>query len=85
MNTTILDKMLKMVERASDKVGYDIDNNKDYIALCQLVTDVQVNEKVPTFEEKKWTGEVLEMFFDALGLNYGRTLFQLVDEAYGVK
>lgn len=85
MNTTILDKMLKMVERASDKVGYDIDNNKDYIALCQLVTDVQVNEKVPTFEEKKWTGEVLEMFFDALGLNYGRTLFQLVDEVYGVK
>ena len=84
MNTTILDKMLKMVERASDKVGYDIDNNKDYIALCQLVTDVQVNEKVPTFEEKKWTGEVLEMFFDALGLNYGRTLFQLVDEVYGV-
>lgn len=85
MNTTILDKMLKMVERASDKVGYDIDNNKDYVTLCQLVTDVQVNEKVPTYEEKKWTGEVLEMFFDALGLNYGRTLFQLVDEVYGVK
>ena len=84
MNTTILDKMLKMVERASDKVGYDIDNNKDYVALCQLVTDVQVNEKVPTFEEKKWAGEILEMFFDALSMNYGRTLFQLVDEVYGV-
>lgn len=85
MNTTILDKMLKMVECASDKIGYDIDNNKDYITLCRLVTDVQTNEKVPTFEEKKWAGEILEMFFDALGMSYGRTLFQLVDEVYGVK
>lgn len=85
MNTVIIDRMIVMVQNSCDKIGYDIDSNTEYVALCQLVTDVQVNEKIPTFEEKKWASEVLEMFFDALGLNYGRTLFQLVDEFYGVK
>ena len=85
MNTAIIDRMIIMVQDSCDKIGYDIDHNTEYVALCQMVTDIQVNEKVPTFEEKKWAGEVLEMFFDALGLNYGRTLFQLVDEFYGVK
>jgi hypothetical protein len=85
MNTVIIDRMIVIVQNSCDKIGYDIDSNTEYVALCQLVTDVQVNEKIPTFEEKKWASEVLEMFFDALGLNYGRTLFQLVDEFYGVK
>ena len=85
MNTAIIDRMIVMVQNSCDKIGYDIDSNTEYVALCQMVTDIQVNEKVPTFEEKKWASEVLEMFFDALGLNYGRTLFQLVDEFYGVK
>ena len=85
MNTAIIDRMIVMVQNGCDKIGYDIDSNAEYVALCQMVTDIQVNEKIPTFEEKKWAGEVLEMFFDALGMNYGRTLFQLVDEFYGVK
>lgn len=85
MNIAIIDKMMIMVQNGCDEIGYDIDQNAEYITLCRLVTDVQTNEKIPTFEEKRWAGEVLEMFFDALGLNYGRTLFQLVDEFYGVK
>lgn len=85
MNTMIIDRMIVMVQNGCDKIGYDIDSNAEYVALCQMVTDIQVNEKIPTYEEKKWASEVLEMFFDALGLNYGRTLFQLVDEFYGVK
>ena len=85
MNTMIIDRMIVMVQNGCDKIGYDIDSNTEYIALCQMITDIQVNEKIPTFEEKKWAGEVLEMFFDALGMSYGRTLFQLVDEFYGMK
>ena len=85
MNTVIIDRMIVMVQNSCDKIGYDIDSNTEYIALCQMVTDIQANEKIPTFEEKKWAGEVLEMFFDALGMNYGKTLYQLVDEFYGVK
>lgn len=85
MNTTIIDKMLKMIERRADSVGYDIDNNADYIALCQLVTDITVNDKVPTIEEKLAAGLVLNLFFDALGLDYNRTVVCLVDEYYGTK
>jgi hypothetical protein len=85
MNIAIIDRMIIMIQNSCDKIGYDIDSNTEYVALCQLVTDVQVKEKVPTYEEKRWASEILEMFFDALGLNYGRTLFQLIDEFYGVK
>lgn len=83
MNTTIIDKMLKMIERRADSVGYDIDNNADYIALCQLVTDITVNDKVPTIEEKLEAAQVLNLFFDALGLDYGKTVVCLVDKYYG--
>ena len=85
MNIAIIDRMIVMVQNGCDEIGYDIDHNAEYIALCQMVTDIQVNEKIPTVAEKQWAGEVLEMFFDALGMSYGRTLFQLVDEFYGVK
>ena len=85
MNTAIIDRMIVMVQNSCDEIGYDIDSNTEYIALCQMVTDIQVNEKIPTFEEKQWAGETLEMFFGALGMNYGKILFQLVDEFYGVK
>jgi hypothetical protein len=83
MNTTIIDKMLKMIECRADSVGYDIDSNADYIALCQLVTDITVNDKVPTIEEKLEAALVLNLFFDALGLNYNKTIICLVDEYYG--
>jgi hypothetical protein len=85
MNIAIIDRMMIMVENGCDEIGYDIDHNAEYIALCQLLTDVQVNEKIPTVAEKQWASETLEMFFDALGMSYGRTLFQLLDEFYGVK
>lgn len=85
MNIAIIDRMMIMVQNGCDEIGYDIDHNAEYIALCQMVTDIQVKDKVPTVAEKQWAGEVLEMFFDALGMSYGRTLFQLVDEFYGVK
>jgi hypothetical protein len=85
MNIAIIDRMMIMVENGCDEIGYDIDQNAEYIALCQMVTDIQVKEKVPTVAEKQWASETLEMFFDALGMSYGRTLFQLLDEFYGVK
>lgn len=85
MNIAIIDRMMFMVQNGCDEIGYDIDHNAEYIALCQMVTDIQVHNKIPTVAEKKWASEVLEMFFDALGMSYGRTLFQLVDEFYGVK
>ena len=83
MNTTIIDKMLKMIECRADSVGYDIDSNADYVALCQLVTDITVNDKVPTIEEKLEAALTLNLFFDALGLNYNKTIICLVDEYYG--
>ena len=83
MNTTIIDKMLKMIERGADNVGYDIDSNEDYVKLCQLVTDITINNKVPTFEERMEAALALNLFFDALGLDYDKTVTCLVDEYYG--
>jgi hypothetical protein len=83
MNTTIIDKMLKMIECRADSVGYDIDSNADYVELCQLVTDITVNDKVPTIEEKQAVGLVLNLLFDALGLDYNKTVTYLIDEYYG--
>lgn len=52
MNFTNIDKILKALEASAQSVGYDIDNDGDYLALVTLVTDLEEARRPATNRER---------------------------------
>lgn len=52
MNFTNIDKILKALEASAQSVGYDIDNDGDYLALVALVTDLEEANRSATKMER---------------------------------
>lgn len=52
MNFTNIDKILKALEASAQSVGYDIDNDGDYLALVALVTDLEEAHRPATNRER---------------------------------
>lgn len=52
MNFTNIDKILKALEASAQSVGYDIDNDGDYLALVALVTDLEEANRSATRMER---------------------------------
>lgn len=52
MNFTNIDKILKALETSAQSVGYDIDNDGDYLALVALVTDLEEANRSATKMER---------------------------------
>lgn len=52
MNFTNIDKILKALEASAQSVGYDIDNDGDYLALVALVTDLEEARRPATDRER---------------------------------
>lgn len=77
MKTKAIDHIIKTIERKADEIGYDIDNNPDYILMCRIVTDFDYDGIVPTYEEKAFCADTLERLCGGLGLQY----HALLDEA----
>ena len=48
------DKKLLSLQRLSDSVGYDIDNDTDYVTICQLL---------PASRSKPAPAEILPLFY----------------------
>lgn len=74
MKTKVIDYIIKAIERKADEVGYAIDANPDYQRVCEIVTDFDELNKVPTFEEKKFCAETLERLCLGLSLRYDMLL-----------
>lgn len=83
MKTKAIDYIIKNIERKADEVGYDIDNDLNYRKVCQIVTDFDYEGKVPTYEEKRFCAEVLELLSDGLGLRYHALLDEGLAKAMG--
>lgn len=52
MNFTNIDKILKALEASAQSIGYDIDNDADYLALVRLVTDLEEASRPATNRER---------------------------------
>lgn len=83
MKTKAIDYIIKAIERKADKVGYDIDNNSDYLLVCRIITDYDYDGIVPTFEQKKFCADTLELLCDGLGLQYYNLLDEGMKKYYG--
>ena len=51
------DKKLLSLQRLADSVGYDIDNDADYLNVCQLL---------PTSRSKPTPVEILPLFYNVV-------------------
>lgn len=83
MKTKAIDYIIKTIERKADAVGYDIDQDLNYRKMCQIVTDFDYEGKVPTYAEKHFCAEVLELLCDGLGLRYHSLLDEALKKCYG--
>ena len=70
MKLRTIDTIIKTIEIKADEIGYAIDCNPDYCKVCQIVTDFDYDGIVPTFEQKVFCAEALEMLCQGLGINY---------------
>ena len=70
MKLRTIDTIIKTIEIKADEVGYAIDRNPDYCQVCQIITDFDYDGIVPTFEQKVFCAETLEMLCKGLGINY---------------
>ena len=77
MKVKAIDTILKAIEVAADNADWAIDSNAAYCEVCQIVTDFDYNGIVPTFEQKQFCAEMLEMMCRLLDINY----LQLLTEA----
>ena len=82
MKAPIIDTMLKKLETAADAQGILIDENEDYKAMCQIVTDYVYDGTIPTVEQKQYIAETLRAMYNTLGLNYEQTLTYLIEKEW---
>lgn len=82
MKAPIIDTMLKKLETAADAQGILIDENEDYKAMCQIVTDYVYDGTIPTVEQKQYIAETLRAMYNTLGLNYEQTLNYLIEKEW---
>lgn len=70
MKVTAIDYVLKAIERKADSIGYAIDDNQHYIAMCAIITDYTFNDWDITIEEKEYVLETLRNLCVVCGLDY---------------
>lgn len=70
MKTKAIDYIIRRIEEKADAIGYDIDNNPDYLLMCRIITDFDYDGIVPTIEQKMFCARTLELLCNGLGLQY---------------
>ena len=84
MKVKAIDKVLKTIEIRADEQGFEVDKFAPYIKVCIIVTDLDFFGIQPTFEQKKFCAETLELICDGLGLDYHRVLTDAIEALQGV-
>ena len=80
MKVKVIDVILKAIEVAADNAGWKLDENSAYCEVCQIVTDFDYNGIIPTFEQKQFCAEMLEVFCALLGINYLQLLIEALEK-----
>lgn len=72
MNVRMIDILLKELEEKACEIHYCIDRDFYYIQICDIVTRMDMGEKI-SFKEKVFVRDALrDNLFPIVGLNYER-------------
>lgn len=76
MNVRMIDILLKEIEEKARAINFIIDKDSYYIEICDIVTRMDMGEKV-TYKEKIFVRDTLKnILFPAVGMDY-ETVFRL--------
>ena len=68
-----IDKMLCALERRADLVGVQIDENSDYVFVCEILAAIDFGETV-SYEIKEQIYFRLRKLFQDFNLDFGATM-----------
>lgn len=66
-----IDKMLCLLERRADLMGENIDENSDYVFICEAVAAFEVNGGNMSYEFKEQIYFRLRKLFQEFNLDFG--------------
>ena len=73
MNVKRIDVLLHILEMEADSIGFQIDKNPSYLAVCEIVTKFEMEPEKVQFHEKVFVRDTLrEYLFPTLKLNYDK-------------
>lgn len=73
-----IDKMLCVLERRADLMSAQIDENSDYIFICEAVAAFEVNGGAVSYEFKKQIYYRLRKLFQEFNLDFGVALAEIL-------
>lgn len=73
-----IDKMLCLLERRADLVGAQIDENSDYVFICEAVAAFEVSGGAVSYEFKEQIYFRLRKLFHEFNLDFDMTMATLL-------
>jgi hypothetical protein len=73
-----IDKMLCALERRADLVGAQIDENSDYVFICEALGAFEVNGGAVSYEFKEQIYFRLRKLFQEFNLDFGAMMAQIL-------
>lgn len=73
-----IDKMLCLLERRADLVGAQIDENSDYVFICEAVAAFEVNGGAVSYEFKEQVYFRLRKLFHEFNLDFDMAMATLL-------
>lgn len=73
-----IDKMLCALERRADLLGAQIDENSDYVFVCEAVAAFEVSGEAVSYEFKEQIYFRLRKLFQDFNLDFGVTLAEIL-------
>ena len=73
-----IDKMLCILERRADLIGAQIDENSDYVFICEAVAVFEVNGGAVSYEFKEQIYYRLRKLFQEFNLDFGVMMAQIL-------
>lgn len=73
-----IDKMLCLLERRADLMGAQIDENSDYVFICETVAAFEVSGGAVSYEFKEQIYYRLRKLFQELNLDFGAAMAEIL-------
>ena len=73
-----IDKMLCALERRADLMGAQIDENSDYVFICEAVAAFEVNGGAVSYEFKEQIYYRLRKLFHEFNLDFGAMMAEIL-------
>lgn len=80
----VINKLLKHAERKADKIGFDIDNDHNWIAIHTILVEWDMGERTLTAEDKQTIASNLEFIYKAMGMELWSVALPYIEEAWEV-